>query len=53
MRSSLAAARPRYGVVDVVALLFRELVLMIVIFLVIAALGAAFVMTMKDRKSVV
>ncbi|MNH95017.1 Chain length determinant protein [compost metagenome] len=47
MRSSLAAARPRYGVVDVVALLFRELVLMIVIFLVIAALGAAFVMTMK------
>ena len=37
MRSSLAAARPRYGVVDVVALLFRELVLMIVIFLVIAA----------------
>ncbi|HRL24253.1 MAG TPA: chain-length determining protein, partial [Brevundimonas diminuta] len=47
MRSSLAAARPRYGVVDVVALLFRELVLMIVIFLVIAAIGAAVVMTMK------
>jgi uncharacterized protein involved in exopolysaccharide biosynthesis len=47
MRSSLAAARPRYGVIDVVALLFRELVLMIVIFLVIAAIGAAVVMTMK------
>ena len=48
MRSTAhAAARPRYGVVDVVALLFRELLLMVVIFLVLFALGAAMAFTMK------
>lgn len=47
MRSPLAPARPRYGVIDVVALLFRELALMTAIFVVILAIGAAVVMTMK------
>ncbi|QYF85660.1 chain-length determining protein [Brevundimonas sp. PAMC22021] len=40
-------ARPRYGVLDVVGLLFRELLLMIVIFLLVFALGAAAVLTLK------
>lgn len=48
MRSTtLTATRPRYGVLDVVALLFRELWLMILVFLVLFALGAAAVMTLK------
>lgn len=47
MRSPHTTARPRYGVIDVVALLFRELLLMIVIFVVIVAIGAAVVLTMK------
>ncbi|MND81655.1 Chain length determinant protein [compost metagenome] len=47
MRSHHTTARPRYGVIDVVALLFRELLLMIVIFVVIVAIGAAVVMSMK------
>lgn len=40
-------ARPRYGVMDVVGLLFRELWLMILIFLVIFAVGTALVLTLK------
>ena len=40
-------ARPRYGVLDVVGLLFRELLLMIVVFLLVFALGAAAVLTLK------
>jgi uncharacterized protein involved in exopolysaccharide biosynthesis len=52
MRSSATttayvSARPRYGVADVIGLLFRELVLMIVIFLVVFAIGAAAVLTLK------
>ncbi|WP_368933594.1 GumC family protein [Brevundimonas naejangsanensis] len=47
MRSHVTATRPRYGVMDVVALLFRELLLMIIIFAVIFGVGAAVVMTMK------
>lgn len=39
--------RPRYGLLDVIGLLFRELLLMIVIFLVVFAIGAAAVMTLK------
>ena len=48
MRSTAyVTTRPRYGVLDVVGLLFRELLLMIVVFLVIFALGAAAVLTLK------
>lgn len=49
MRSTatISAARPRYGLFDVVGLLFRELLLMIVIFVVVFAIGAAVVLTMK------
>ncbi len=52
MRSSApttayVSARPRYGVFDVVGLLFRELLLMILVFVVVLAIGAAAVMTMK------
>jgi uncharacterized protein involved in exopolysaccharide biosynthesis len=45
--NSRAAARPRYGVLDVVTLLFRELVLMVLVFVVLFALGAAAVLTLK------
>ena len=48
MRSTAhVTTRPRYGVLDVVGLLFRELLLMIVIFLVIFAIGAALAFTLK------
>ncbi len=48
MRSSAyVTARPRYSLGDIVGLLFRELLLMIVVFLVIFALGAAAVLTLK------
>ena len=52
MRSSASTtayvpARPRYGVSDVVGLLFRELLLMILVFLVVLAIGAAAVLTLK------
>ncbi|MBU1346175.1 MAG: chain-length determining protein [Alphaproteobacteria bacterium] len=52
MRSSATttayvSARPRYGLFDVIGLLFRELLLMIVIFLVVFAIGAAAVLTLK------
>ena len=50
MRSTAyVTARPRYGVLDVVALLFRELILMIVIFLVIFVIGAALAFTLKKN----
>ena len=42
MRSTAyVTTRPRYGVLDVVGLLFRELLLMVVVFLLIFAIGAA------------
>ena len=48
MRSTAyVTTRPRYGVLDVVGLLFRELLLMVVVFLLIFALGAAAVFTLK------
>lgn len=48
MRSTASVpARPRYGLLDIVGLLFRELLLMIVIFLVVFAMGAAAVLTLK------
>ena len=48
MRSSAyVMTRPRYGVLDVVGLLLRELLLMIVVFVVILALGVAAAMTLK------
>lgn len=48
MRSSAyVTARPRYSLGDIVGLLFRELLLMIVVFLVLFALGAAAVLTLK------
>lgn len=40
-------AQPRYGVLDVVVLLFRELKLMILVFLIIALVGAGVVLCMK------
>lgn len=45
--SGYVAARPRYGLGDIVGLLFRELLLMIVVFAVLFALGAAAVLTLK------
>lgn len=48
MRSTATVStRPRYGLLDVVGLLFRELWLMIAIFLVVFAIGAAAVLTIK------
>ncbi|TPW00881.1 MAG: lipopolysaccharide biosynthesis protein, partial [bacterium] len=47
MRSAYVTARPRYGVGDIVGLLFREWLLLIVIFLVVFALGTAAVLTLK------
>lgn len=45
--SAQKPVRPRYGVMDVVGLLFRELLLMIVVFAVIFAAGFAAVLTLK------
>ena len=45
--TAYTTVRPRYGFVDVVGLLFRDLVLMIVIFLAVFALGAAAVLMLK------
>lgn len=42
-----ATARPRYGFWDVVGLMLRETILMIVVFLVVFAIGAAAVLTLK------
>lgn len=47
MRTAYVTARPRYGLADIVGLMFRELGLMILIFLAVFALGAAAVMTLK------
>ncbi len=51
MRSASTTAyvstRPRYGLFDVVGLLFRQLLLMILVFVVVLALGAAAVLTLK------
>lgn len=48
MRSATyVTARPRYGLGDVVGLLFREFWVMVLVFLVIFALGAAAVLTLK------
>ena len=45
--TAYTTVRPRYGFFDVVGLLFRELLLMIIIFLVVFALGTAAVLTLK------
>lgn len=45
--TAYTTVRPRYGFFDVVGLLFREVWLMIVVFLVVFALGAAAVLTLK------
>jgi len=47
MRTAYVTARPRYGVGDIVGLLFREWLLLIVIFLAVFALGTAAVLTLK------
>lgn len=50
MRSTAyVSTRPRYGVLDVVGLLFRELLLMVVVFLVVFLIGAAAAMTLKKN----
>ncbi len=45
--SAYTTVRPRYGFSDVVGLLFRETLLMVVIFLVVFAIGTAAVLTLK------
>jgi len=45
--TAYTTVRPRYGFADIVGLLFRELLLMIVIFLAVFALGTAAVLTLK------
>ncbi|RZJ90116.1 MAG: chain-length determining protein [Brevundimonas sp.] len=45
--TAYTTVRPRYGIADIVGLLFRELLLMIVIFLVIFAVGTAAVLMLK------
>jgi uncharacterized protein involved in exopolysaccharide biosynthesis len=45
--SAYTTVRPRYGFADVVGLLFREILLMVVIFLAVFAIGAAAVLTLK------
>lgn len=45
--TAYTTVRPRYGFFDVVGLLFRELLLMIVVFLLVFALGTAAVLTLK------
>lgn len=45
--SAYMTVRPRYGFSDVVGLLFRESLLMIVIFLIVVAIGTAAVLTLK------
>lgn len=48
MRSTAhVSVRPRYGVLDVVGMLFRELAVMIVVFVLVFVVGAAAVMTLK------
>jgi polysaccharide biosynthesis protein PslE len=45
--TAYTTVRPRYGFVDVVGLLFRDLLLMVVVFLLVFAIGAAAVLTLK------
>ena len=45
--TAYTTVRPRYGFFDVVGLLFRELLLMVVVFLLVFALGTAAVLTLK------
>ena len=45
--TAYTTVRPRYGFLDVVGLLFRELLLMVVIFLLVFAIGTAAVLTLK------
>lgn len=45
--TAYTTVRPRYGFTDVVGLLFRELLLMVIIFLVVFAVGTAVVLTLK------
>lgn len=48
MRSATyVTARPRYGFSDVVGLLFRDFWVMVVVFLLVFALGAAAILTLK------
>ncbi len=45
--TAYTTVRPRYGLLDVIGLLFRELLLMIVVFLLVFAIGTAAVLTLK------
>lgn len=45
--TAYTTVRPRYGFADIVGLLFRELLLMIVIFMAVFAVGTAAVLTLK------
>ena len=45
--TAYTTVRPRYGFLDVVGLLFRELLLMTVVFLLVFAIGTAAVLTLK------
>ena len=45
--TAYTTVRPRYGFADVVGLLFRELLLMTIVFLAIFAIGTAAVLTLK------
>lgn len=45
--TAYTTVRPRYGFADIVGLLFRELLLMLVIFLAVFALGTLAVLTLK------
>lgn len=47
MRPTAYVTRPRYGLADIVGLLLRDLGLMILVFLIVFALGAAAVLTLK------
>ncbi len=45
--TAYTTVRPRYGFLDVVGLLFRELLLMTIVFLLVFAVGTAAVLTLK------
>jgi len=45
--TAYSTVRPRYGFFDVVGLLFRELPVMVVIFLLVFAIGTAAILTLK------
>ena len=48
MRSTAyVPARPRYGLADIIGLLFREFWIMVLVFIIVAAIGAAAVMMVK------